>query len=252
MDRENIGLNDAMRAIAEAAPQRFYATHPSPCPYLPGRLERKVFTELKGGDADSLHDLLADNGFRRNQVIAYRPFCESCDACVPVRVRAGDFAPKKWMRRILARNADLVMSKKPARATREQYELFSGYLGARHAEGGMADMSFEEYQAMVEETAVTTEVVEFRDQTGTLAGACLIDLLADSISLIYSFFLTDAAAEANSLGSAVILRLVERARADGQAYVYLGYWIAESQAMAYKSRFQPVEALGRGGWRLLE
>ncbi len=249
MDSEKHGLDDAMRAIAEAAPRRFYATRPSPCPYLPGRLERKVFTELTGSDADGLHDLLAVNGFRRNQGIAYRPFCESCSACVAVRVRVADFQPKKWMRRVMARNADLEMAVRPPVATPEQYELFAQYLEARHFDGGMADMSFDEYRTMIEETSVTTEVIEFRDATAELAAACLVDILGDGLSLIYSFF-TPKHPKA-SYGSAVILKLIERAQAEEREHVYLGYWIAESQTMAYKARFEPIEALGQNGWQTL-
>ena len=249
MDTEKHGLDDAMRAIAEAAPRRFYATRPSPCPYLPGRLERTVFTELTGPEADGLHDLLAVNGFRRNQGIAYRPFCESCTACVAVRVRVAEFRSKKWMRRVNSRNADLEMITRPPKATVEQYQLFARYLEARHFDGGMADMSFEEYRTMIEETSVSTEVIEFRDQSGELVAACLVDTLGDGLSLIYSFF-TPSQPKA-SYGSAVILKLIERAKAEQREHVYLGYWSAESQTRAYNARFEPIEALGPNGWQVL-
>lgn len=250
MESESYGLRDAMRTIAETSPRRFYATRHSPCPYLPGRLERKVFTELGGPDADSLHDLLAVNGFRRSQGIAYRPLCDGCTACVAVRVRAWEFKPRRWMRRTLARNDDLEMTRTPSRATVEQFELFTAYLNARHAEGGMADTTFDEYSAMVEDTEVTTEVIEFRDADGALAAACLIDILADGLSLIYSFFAPER--ESASTGSAIILRLIQRAAEEGKQFVYLGYWIEESRTMAYKSRFSPIEALGPDGWQLLD
>jgi arginine-tRNA-protein transferase len=250
MESKTFGLREAMRTIAESSPQRFYATRHSPCPYLPGRLERKVFTEIGGPDADSLNDLLAENGFRRSQGIAYRPLCDGCSACVAVRVRAQELNLRRWMRRVLSRNDDLVMTRHPSRATLEQYELFSAYLAARHADGGMADTTFDEYRAMVEDTVVTTEVVEFRDAGGALAAACLIDVMADGLSLIYSYFAPHR--EPLSTGSAIILRLIQRAADDGKPHVYLGYWIENSRTMSYKARFTPIEALGAKGWKLLE
>jgi len=250
MDNETYGLRDAMQTIAETSPRRFYATRHSPCPYLPGRQERKVFTELTGPDADATHDLLAENGFRRSQGIAYRPLCEDCNACIAVRVRALEFDTRRWMKRVLSRNDDLEMTCAPARATAEQYDLFTAYLQARHAEGGMADTTLDEYTDMVEDTEVTTELVEFRTPDGTLAAACLIDILADSLSLIYSYFAPER--ERLSTGSAIILRLIERAADEGKSYVYLGYWVEDSQTMAYKTRFTPIEALGADGWELLD
>ena len=250
MDGEAYGLREAMRTIAETSPRRFFTTRPSPCPYLPGRDERKVFTELGGGGADELHDLLAANGFRRSQGIAYRPYCETCSACTAVRVRVAEVKFRRWMKRVLSRNDDLVMTRTLCRATTEQFDLFSTYLAARHADGGMADMNFEEYCALVEDTAVSTEVIEFRDADGVLAAACLIDLLSDGLSLIYSFFAPER--ERLSTGSAIILRLIQRAMDEGSAHVYLGYWIEDSPTMAYKARFSPIEALGPDGWQLLE
>jgi arginine-tRNA-protein transferase len=250
MDTEAYGLREAMQTIAETSPRRFYATRQAPCPYLPGRQERKVFTELGGPDADELHDVLAVNGFRRSQGICYRPLCDGCSACVAVRVRAPELKPSRWMKRVLSRNADLVMTRNPSQATVEQFDLFSIYLNARHADGGMADMTFDEYRSMVEDTEVTTEVIEFRNAGGELAAACLIDVLADGLSLIYSFF--DPGRERLSTGSDIILRLIHRAASEGKGYVYLGYWIENSRTMAYKIRFSPIEMLGPDGWQLLD
>ena len=250
MDSDKLDLANAMRAIAETAPQRFYATQPSPCPYLSDQMERKVFTELTGPQADSLHQVLANNGFRRSQNIAYRPFCENCSACVAVRVVLEEFKLKRWMRRVLNKNADLQITHCAPRVTDEQYELFNRYLKDRHATGGMADMSIEEYRAMIEDTAVTTKVVEFRNPEGVLEAACLVDVMEDGLSLIYSFF--NPARAALSTGSAIILRLIEESRASGSEFVYLGYWISESQAMSYKARYQPIQGLTKDGWALLE
>jgi leucyl-tRNA---protein transferase len=250
MDNDKQNLANAMRAITETAPQRFFATRPTPCPYLEGKMERKVFTELTGPNADNLHHVLANNGFRRSQNIAYRPFCENCTSCVAIRVILSDFKLKKWMRRVVNRNADLVMTRCAPRVTEEQYSLFNRYLAERHANGGMADMTFDEYQSMVEDSAVTTEVVEFRNPEGELAAACLVDIMDDGLSLIYSFFAPERSAL--STGSAIILSLIEDCRLNGSAYVYLGYWIEDSPTMAYKSRFQPIEALTTSGWTPLE
>ena len=250
MDSEKENLANAMRAVTETAPQRFYATRPSACPYLPGKMERKVFTELSGSNADDLHHLLAHNGFRRSQNIAYRPFCEDCTACVAVRVVLSDFRPKRWMRKVLNRNADLVMERRPARVTTEQYDLFNRYLADRHANGGMADMTYDEYQAMVEDSAVTTEVIEYRNGDGNLAAGCLVDVMEDGLSLIYSYF--DPARAPLSTGSAIILSLIEHSRANGEEFVYLGYWIEDSKTMAYKKRFSPLQALTPSGWTLLD
>ncbi len=238
-----------MNLFADPHGRKFFATPRLPCPYLPGRLERKVFTELRGKDAERLHDTLAVAGFRRSQGIVYRPLCDGCAACVPVRVLAGEFRPKRWMRRVAARCAHLEVSERPAAATAEQYRLFRRYLSWRHADGGMMDMEFEEYRAMVEDTPVATAMVEFREPGGRLGGACLTDVLADGLSMVYSFFRPDL--HRLSLGSAIVLWHVRRAAELGLDHVYLGYWISESEKMAYKTRFTPIEALGAQGWVLL-
>jgi leucyl-tRNA---protein transferase len=250
MDSDKQNLANAMRAITETAPQRFYATRPTPCPYLDGKMERKVFTELNGSNADDLHHVLANNGFRRSQNIAYRPFCEDCTACVAVRVILADFKPKRWMRKVLNRNSDLHMNCCSPRVSQEQYDLFTAYLADRHANGGMADMTFDEFQSMVEDSAVTTEVVEFRDEEDRLVAACLVDVMEDGLSLIYSFF--DPARSPLSTGSAIILSLIEHGRTNGFKFVYLGYWIENSKTMDYKKRFQPIQALTQNGWERLE
>src|ERR1700757_1069905 len=141
---------------------QFYLTAPSPCPYLPGQEERKVFTHLVGERAAELNDLLTHGGFRRSQSIAYRPACETCRACVSVRVIAEDFRPTRSMRRILERNADLVGDMRVAVPTSEQYTVFRSYLDARHRDGGMADMSVLDYAMMVEDSHVDTRVIEYR------------------------------------------------------------------------------------------
>jgi arginyl-tRNA--protein-N-Asp/Glu arginylyltransferase len=230
---------------------RFFLTAPQPCPYLPGRQERKVFAHLPLNDGASVNDALTLGGFRRSQNIAYRPACAGCDACVSARVPVNDYRPGRSERRVRDRNADLSGKPVEARATPEQFDLLRRYLEARHAGGGMAGMSWPDYVAMVEDTAVRTRLVEYRDPAGPeqLVACALVDTLADGISLVYSFFNPDL--PKRSLGSFMILDHIEQARARGLAYVYLGYWVRGSRKMDYKARFNPLEVLGPEGWRTM-
>lgn len=233
---------------------QFYITSPQPCPYLPGRYEKKVFTHLLGEEPVSLNNMLSQAGFRRSQNIAYRPACENCQACISVRVIVSEFDPSRSFRRILARNADLRTSLMPPVATDEQYGLLRRYLDTRHAEGGMADMSRLDYVAMVEDTTVATRLVEYRApvESGVaapLAAAALTDTLDDGLSMVYSFYNPQEASR--SLGTFMVLDHIERARAFGLPYVYLGYWVDGSRKMSYKTRFGPLEALFPEGWRRL-
>lgn len=227
---------------------RFYVTAATPCPYLPDREERKVFTELKGKDAAALNESLSRVGFRRSQSVAYRPACEACAECISVRVPVRDFAPHRRMRRILSRNRDLVAGRRVPVVRQEHYELLRRYLAHRHSEGGMADMDIHEFADMVENSPVETMLVEYRlaGETGRLVGVALSDLLGDGISMVYSFFDPDEARR--SPGTFMILEHIERAARAGLNHIYLGYWIAGSRKMAYKSEFRPLERLGPEGW----
>lgn len=233
---------------------RFFLTAPSPCPYLPGKRERKVFTALDGYDAEGLHDVLTHAGFRRSQNIAYRPSCDGCDACISARVPVERFTFNRRWRKIMTRNADLTRSLRPAEASEEQFILLRRYLNSRHADGGMADMSFGDYAAMVEETAVHTHIVEYRFSSGPdrggLAAAALVDVLGDGLSMVYSYF--DPGEARRSLGVYTILDHIQQARAAGFAHLYLGYWIPGSEKMNYKASFRPLELLLGGEWRPYE
>lgn len=233
---------------------QFFLTGPRPCPYLEGRRERKLFTNLSGPHAAALHDELSAHGFRRSQNIAYRPACSGCNACVSTRVRAAEFEPSRSQRRVLRRNKDLIRSADAAWATQEQYDLFSRYLEARHAEGGMTDMDMFDFASMVEDTPVRTRLVEYRvadpdedDPAGRLIAVCITDLIADGLSLVYSFY--DPDEERRSLGQFMILDHIAIAREAQLPFVYLGYWVKGSEKMDYKIRFQPAEALTDRGWR---
>ena len=237
------------------APQ-FFLTAPSACPYLPGKTERKVFTHMVGERAAAMNSILSHGGFRRSQNIAYRPACEECRSCVSVRVRVDDFRPDKSQRRNYTRNSHLVGAELPPAATGEQYSLFRSYLDARHADGGMVDMTVGDYAAMVEETHVSTMMVEYRRRgintflsgmgDGPLIGAALTDVLIDGLSMVYSFYDTERADR--SLGTFMILDHVTKAKAMGLPYVYLGYWVEGSDKMDYKRRFLPQERLAPSGW----
>ena len=227
---------------------KFYKTPPIPCPYIDGRQEQLIFTRLGGPHCDALHDVLAGAGFRRSHGIVYRPECEGCAACVPVRVRAGEFKMSRSLRRIANRNNGVSAAIVDSTATAEHFDLFARYQASRHGEGSMADMDFDDYQAMVEHSPVDTILIEYRDPDGSLFGAALTDRLKDGLSMVYSFFDPDKLAR--SPGTYIIVDHVRLTLSLGLRYVYLGYWIAESTKMAYKMRFRPIEILDRSGWRL--
>lgn len=226
--------------------QQFFRSGPMPCPYLPGRVERKLFTRLAGPYASEVNSTLSRAGFRRSHDIVYRPVCPTCAACVPVRIPVADFTPTRSQRRVMRLNEDLRLDDSPAVATGEQYRLFAAYQASRHGDSDMARMAMADFTAMIDEGRADTGLGEARDLAGRLIACMLTDRLGDGYSAVYSFY--DAALDRRSLGTFMILHLIERARSAGLPYVYLGYWIAQSRKMAYKARFRPLEALGRDGW----
>lgn len=233
---------------------QFYVTAPQPCPYLSGKVERKLFTALQGDGASHLNDVLSHQGFRRSQNVLYRPSCAGCSACLSARIVVADFAPTRGQRRILRRNEGLERVARSPWATEPQFELFRRYLDARHATGGMADMDIAEFAAMIEETPVRSRVIEYyraaeRGAPRELVAVCLTDLLSDGVSMVYSFFDPDLTRD--SLGSYVILDHVEIAREAGLPYVYLGYWVPGSTKMDYKARYHPLQIFSEGRWSLL-
>ena len=235
----------------------FYVTAPQPCPYLKGRLERKLFTHLTHDKPYELVDNLLKGGFRRSQNIAYMPYCEGCQSCVSVRVLVDDFKPSRSMRRITAANTDLAVKRVEALPTTQQYDLFRTYIDARHADGGMADMTVLDYAMMVEDSIVDSFISEYRprgengiddpDTYRPLMGAALCDRLSDGISMVYSFY--DPTQNHRSLGTHMILEHIEFTRRLGLPYLYLGYWISGSDKMSYKTRFGPQEHLTSNGWQ---
>jgi len=243
--------------MTQQAPQspQFFLTAPSPCPYLEGQEERKVFTHLVGEKANELNDLLTQGGFRRSQNIAYRPACEHCRACVSVRILADQFQPSRSMRRVANTNSDLVAATHRAEPSTEQYSLFRRYLDARHRRGGMSDMTVLDYAMMVEDTHVKTQIIEYRTKArgrsdsakrGELVAVALTDVMGDGLSMVYSFY--DPELTGRSLGTFMILDHIRRAQGMGLPHVYLGYWVEGSRKMQYKVRFTPQEHLGPKGW----
>lgn len=244
-----------MNTQTSPSPQ-FYLTAPAPCPYLGGEMERKVFTHLVGARATEMNDLLTQGGFRRSQNIAYRPACESCRACVSVRILVDEFSPSRNFKRVEASNLDVISTVFTAQPSTEQFSLFRTYLDHRHQQGGMSDMSALDYAIMVEDTHVKTRLIEYRIRApgdgieqqpkGELIAVALSDVMGDGLSMVYSFF--NPALEKRSLGTMMVLDHIRRAKALGLPHVYLGYWVRGSKKMGYKMRFQPQEHLTNRGW----
>lgn len=226
---------------------KFYVTAASPCPYIDGQEERKVFTELKGPDAAALNEALGKVGFRRSQTVVYRPACEACAECVSVRVLAPNYRPSRSLRRIAKLNSDLTSEVRPAVATDEQYDLLSRYLSERHSDGSMAGMTREEFEEMVESSPVITVSIEYRRAlTKELVAVALTDQMTDGFSMVYSFF--DPTEKRRSMGTYLIHDHILRGQYANQPFVYLGYYVKDSPKMNYKARFKPLERLGPNGW----
>lgn len=239
-----------MRHSLPLAPQ-FYVTAPQPCPYLDGRMERKLFTALQGDNSQELNDSLSQQGFRRSQNVLYRPSCMDCNLCFSARIDVSKFTASRNQKRIVKRNQHLDRRTTSPWATEEQFDLFRTYLDARHADGGMADMDVFEFAAMIEETPIRSRVIEYRNEDeDALTAVCLTDVLEDGVSMVYSFFQPDL--QRQSLGTFLILDHIYIARDVGLPYVYLGYWVPGSQKMAYKERFSGLEVFVDGAWQPLD
>ena len=238
-------MHVVMNYSVNRKPTSFFVTSPLPCPYLDGQVERRLVAELEDWDGISMHDRLSRVGFRRSHGIVYAPICPSCSACKAVRTVIGEFKPSVSQRRVMRINKDIIVNKKPALASHEQYALFAKYQEARHTGGDMATMDYYDYQALIEETPVNTFILEYRD-LDYLVGACIVDEMADGLSAVYSFF--DPINKRKSLGTQVILALFDLALQWRLPYVYLGYWVSGSQKMSYKEKFQPLEYYNGNEW----
>ena len=228
-------------------PLRLRMTRINECAYIEGNHEQRLALDLT--ENPEAHDKLASAGFRRVENWAYKPVCQSCQACLPIRIDCANFRAGRNLSRIHKSNQDLVRSVSTKQVNESHYILFQEYLTSRHEDGQMLAMNFQEFTNMIHNSPIETFLVEYRDVTDELIGCIMIDVQKDGLSAVYSFF--DPFSSNRSLGTFMILDMIELVKELDKRYLYLGFYVAQSRKMSYKARFAPSEIFQHGKWQSL-
>ncbi|MEY4083014.1 MAG: hypothetical protein RL483_383 [Pseudomonadota bacterium] len=229
---------------------QFYVTAPYPCSYLPGRRARSQVATPNYMITGPVYGELVQLGFRRSGHFSYRPYCDHCRACRPIRLQVTAFKPSRTQRRVYQRlSAQLHARVEPLTFNQAHYDLYLRYQASRHAGGGMDQDSKDQYAQFLLQSRVDTQLVAFYDDKDVLVMVSMIDVIPQGLSAVYTFY--DPERPRDSLGTYGVLWQVEQCRRMGLDYVYLGYWIEDSPKMAYKANFQPAEVMIEGSWRAL-
>ena len=235
------------KPIFEQMPLRLRMTRASNCAYIEGNIEQRLAVDV--ADHPHTHDQLASAGFRRVENWVYKPVCQHCQACMPIRIDCVNFRAGRNLSRIYKSNQDLTRSVTTKQVNQDHYILFQEYLTHRHEDGQMAAMNFQEFSNMIHNSPIETFLIEYRDITNELVACIMIDVQKDGLSAVYSFF--DPLLANRSLGTFMILDMIDLVKEMEKSYLYLGFYIAQSRKMAYKARFSPAEIFQHGQWQAL-